>query len=112
MIYGLEPEILKPFALYAVVHYVSKTEQPAAMAQFILGLAYCGEHAETETGVVVYLYSHNVSVGSSLEVLVHKPFVLLVKRHVAVVKDYGIIGLAQRRNCTVRVNVITFTNIL
>ena len=101
MIYGFESQALKPLALNAVMHYVSKTEQLVSMTQFILGLAYCGEHAETETGVVVYLYCHKGSIGGSLEVLVHKPFVLLVKRKVAVVKHYGVIGLTQWRDGTV-----------
>ncbi len=58
MINGAESKFGQTSALNAVVDNIAQTVQCAVSLKFLFGLAYCGQDAETETGIVVYAYSH------------------------------------------------------
>ena len=46
---GPQTQVLKAAALYTVMDYIAQTVELVTFAEFLLGLAYCREHAKAES---------------------------------------------------------------
>ena len=113
MIDGAESQLLETRNLLAVMDDIAQAIERFTVTELFLCLSDGTHHSRTKATKFIDCNPHSLTLCiDAVHSPLQKQFILLGDGQIAIVKQQGIIGLAKRGNFTMRIDIVSFLDIL